>query len=73
MSPLLSLVSRLGKRLPRRTARNKRRAVRLRYETLKRNLAKLDWLDMNDYARAKTDVVEPIIASALQEVVNVAS
>ena len=41
---------------------------RLRYEALKRNLAKQDWPDMNDYARAKTDVVEHIIASALQEV-----
>jgi GrpB-like predicted nucleotidyltransferase (UPF0157 family) len=40
---------------------------RLRYETLKRNLAKRDWPDMNDYARAKTDVVEQIIANSLQE------
>jgi GrpB-like predicted nucleotidyltransferase (UPF0157 family) len=40
---------------------------RLRYEALKRNLAKQDWPDMNDYARAKTDVVEQIIASAFQD------
>ncbi len=41
---------------------------RLRYEALKRNLAKQDWPDMNDYAREKTDMVEQIIASALQRV-----
>lgn len=46
---------------------------RLRYETLKRNLAKQDWPDMNDYARAKTEVVEQIIARALQEGADVAS
>ena len=45
---------------------------RLRYAALKRNLAKQDWPDMNDYARAKTDVVEQIIASALEEAANVA-
>jgi GrpB-like predicted nucleotidyltransferase (UPF0157 family) len=45
---------------------------RLRYEALKRNLAKQGWPDMNDYARAKTEVVEQITARALQEVANVA-
>ena len=45
---------------------------RLRYDALKRNLAKQDWPDMNDYARAKTDVVEQITASALRESANVA-
>ena len=38
---------------------------RLRYETLKRRLAKEDWPDMDAYARAKTDVVEEITARAL--------
>ena len=37
---------------------------RLRYEALKRNLAKEDWPDMNAYARAKSEVVEEIIARA---------
>ena len=46
---------------------------RLRYEALKRNLAKQEWADMDAYARAKTDVVEQINASALEEVVNVVS
>lgn len=40
---------------------------RLRYEALKRSLAKQDWPDMDEYARAKTDVVEQITASALPE------
>jgi GrpB-like predicted nucleotidyltransferase (UPF0157 family) len=39
---------------------------RLRYETLKRTLAKQDWPSMDDYARAKTEVVEQIIAKALE-------
>jgi GrpB-like predicted nucleotidyltransferase (UPF0157 family) len=45
---------------------------RLRYDALKRNLAEQDWPDMNDYARAKTNMVEQITASALQEPANVA-
>ena len=40
---------------------------RLRYEALKRKLVKEDWTDMNAYARAKSEVVEEIIARALQE------
>lgn len=44
---------------------------RLRYEALKRRLATQDWPDMNDYARAKSELVEQIIARA-QEVANVA-
>jgi len=40
---------------------------RLRYETLKRGLAKEDWPDMDAYARAKTDMVEEITARALKE------
>lgn len=36
------------------------------YEALKRNLAKQDWPDMNDYARAKTELVEQIVARALR-------
>ena len=32
---------------------------RLRYETLKRRLAREDWPDMNAYARAKTEVGRP--------------
>lgn len=39
---------------------------RLRYEALKRKLAKEDWPDMNAYARAKSELVEEIIARALQ-------
>jgi GrpB-like predicted nucleotidyltransferase (UPF0157 family) len=39
---------------------------RLRYETLKRTLAKQDWPDMEAYARAKTELVEQIIARALR-------
>jgi GrpB-like predicted nucleotidyltransferase (UPF0157 family) len=38
---------------------------RLRYETLKRDLAKRDWPDMNDYARAKTELVEQIITGGI--------
>lgn len=41
---------------------------RLSYETLKRNLAKQDWPDMDNYARAKTALVEQITARALQKV-----
>jgi len=39
---------------------------RLRYTTLKRELAKRDWPDTNDYARAKTELVEQITTRALQ-------
>jgi len=35
---------------------------RLLYESVKRRLAEKDWSDMNSYARAKSDVVEQIIA-----------
>jgi GrpB-like predicted nucleotidyltransferase (UPF0157 family) len=45
---------------------------RLRYEDLKRKLAKEDWTDMDAYARAKSAVVEEIIARALHETSNVA-
>jgi GrpB-like predicted nucleotidyltransferase (UPF0157 family) len=37
------------------------------YESVKRKLAQEDWPDMNAYARAKTEVVEQIIARALPE------
>ncbi len=37
---------------------------RLRYEALKRHLAKQDWPDMNAYARAKAGLVEQILAKA---------
>jgi GrpB-like predicted nucleotidyltransferase (UPF0157 family) len=40
---------------------------RLLYESVKRNLSKREWADMNAYARAKSEVVEQIIARALQE------
>ena len=43
---------------------------RLRYEALKRKLAKEDWPDMDAYARAKTDMIEEITAKALQELAN---
>ena len=39
-------------------------ADRRRYEQTKRDLATKDWADMNDYAAAKTDVIESIIAAA---------
>jgi GrpB-like predicted nucleotidyltransferase (UPF0157 family) len=39
----------------------------LLYESAKRNLSGRDWSDMNEYARAKTEVVEAIIARALQD------
>jgi GrpB-like predicted nucleotidyltransferase (UPF0157 family) len=39
-------------------------ADRLRYEQIKRELATRDWSDVNDYATAKTDVIESIIAAA---------
>ncbi len=45
---------------------------RLRYESVKRKLAGEDWPDMNAYARAKTEVVEQILARALREAGNVA-
>lgn len=45
---------------------------RLRYEALKRKLAKEDWPDMNAYARAKGELVEEIIALTLQDTSNVA-
>src|SRR5689334_11000230 len=37
---------------------------RRRYEQTKRELATHDWSDINDYANAKTDVIESIIAAA---------
>jgi GrpB-like predicted nucleotidyltransferase (UPF0157 family) len=40
---------------------------RLLYESVKRKLAAEDWPDMNAYARAKSEVVEEIIARALRE------
>jgi GrpB-like predicted nucleotidyltransferase (UPF0157 family) len=36
---------------------------RRRYEQTKRELARQDWPDTNDYAAAKTDVIESIIAA----------
>ena len=39
---------------------------RLLYESVKRNLAREDWPDMNAYAQAKTEVVEEILGRALQ-------
>src|ERR1700722_10683654 len=41
---------------------------RLLYESVKRKLAREYWSDMNAYARAKTEVVEQILARALREV-----
>lgn len=38
---------------------------RLRYETLKKALATREWPEMNDYARAKTDLVNQITTRAL--------
>jgi GrpB-like predicted nucleotidyltransferase (UPF0157 family) len=42
------------------------------YESVKRKLAREDWPDMNAYARAKSDVVEEIIARAMRETGSVA-
>lgn len=39
---------------------------RQQYETVKRRLAKEDWADMNDYAHAKSAVVEQILSRAVQ-------
>ena len=39
---------------------------RRRYEQTKRELARQGWADTNDYAAAKTDVIESIIAGALR-------
>lgn len=41
-------------------------AERERYEAAKRELARRDWPTVQDYADAKTDVVEEIIARALR-------
>jgi len=41
---------------------------RQRYERTKRTLAAQSWSDMNDYADAKTEVVESIIAAARADV-----
>jgi len=37
---------------------------RRRYEQVKRELAKNDWSDMDAYARAKSEVIESVIAAA---------
>jgi GrpB-like predicted nucleotidyltransferase (UPF0157 family) len=37
------------------------------YESLKRDLAKRDWEDMNAYARAKSEVIEQIIVRAFKD------
>lgn len=39
-------------------------AARLSYESLKRALATRDWPDMNDYANAKSEMIEKMIAAA---------
>lgn len=46
-----------------------RRSVeaRNRYEKVKRDLAAKDWSDMNTYARAKSEVIESILAAAADE------
>jgi GrpB-like predicted nucleotidyltransferase (UPF0157 family) len=40
---------------------------RMRYEAVKRRLAEQDWPDMNAYAHAKSEIVEEIIAKALEQ------
>jgi GrpB-like predicted nucleotidyltransferase (UPF0157 family) len=37
---------------------------RMRYEAVKRRLATRSWNDMNEYAEAKTDIIESILAAA---------
>lgn len=43
---------------------------RARYEDLKRRLAEREWDDMNDYAQAKSDLVEEILARADEQAVR---
>jgi len=40
---------------------------RLRYEQTKRELAARSWADMNEYAEAKTEIVERILAAGAAE------
>lgn len=40
---------------------------RVLYESVKRELAKGSWVDMNAYAQAKSEVVEQVIARSLKE------
>jgi GrpB-like predicted nucleotidyltransferase (UPF0157 family) len=40
---------------------------RIRYESLKRELAKADWPDMNAYAEAKTETIEQMLSNVLVE------
>lgn len=40
---------------------------RFLYESTKRKLSRREWPDTNEYARAKTEVVEAILARAFQE------
>ncbi len=40
---------------------------RVRYEQVKRMLAEKEWGDMNEYAEAKSEVVESIITAGFQE------
>jgi GrpB-like predicted nucleotidyltransferase (UPF0157 family) len=52
------------------TFRNRLRASpedRERYESVKRLLASRPWNDMNEYARAKTEIIESILQSAFAD------
>lgn len=40
---------------------------RRRYETVKRRLAKHSWKDMNEYAQAKTEIIEHILQAAMTD------
>ncbi|MEX2170774.1 MAG: GrpB family protein [Pirellulales bacterium] len=40
---------------------------RLRYEAVKRRLAKRSWKDMNEYAQAKSEIIERILQAAMTD------
>jgi GrpB-like predicted nucleotidyltransferase (UPF0157 family) len=54
----------IGRYLAFRDRLSKNADDRQRYEETKRRLAALDWPDMDAYARAKTHIVEQILAAA---------
>ncbi|HEX8904123.1 MAG TPA: GrpB family protein [Longimicrobiaceae bacterium] len=54
----------IGRYLAFRDRLRRHAADRLRYERTKRELAAREWADMDEYARAKSEVVESILAAA---------
>jgi GrpB-like predicted nucleotidyltransferase (UPF0157 family) len=57
----------VGRVLAFRDRLRRNREDRRRYERLKRELAAKEWPDMNDYAAAKTEVIESVIAAGRAE------